>query len=145
LGGLFGGIRRSKQVKEDVSMHRREREIGLEVNVDPATSERRAKVEKFVNKMEKASGLITAITTAKEAYEQSATPENRAQLLQALANAESRMSVSATRQRGLIEYDGETGLERSAMNLMKEIAEGKVLVGVADISTTAEYKRAMRV
>ncbi len=144
LGGLFGGIRRSKQVKEDVSMHRREREIGLEVNVDPATSERRAKVEKFVNKMEKASGLITAITTAKEAYEQSATPENRAQLLQALANAESRMSVSATRQRGLIEYDGETGLERSAMNLMKEIAEGKVLVGVADISTTAEYKRAMR-
>jgi hypothetical protein len=144
LGGLMGIIRRGKQVKQDIAMHRAEREAGIEVNVDKNTAKRRAKVEEFVTNMEKASYIIAEVQSLRVAYEQNPTPENRSKLVQSLANAEARITLSAQRQRGLIQYEGETSFERSAMTLMAEVAQGKIIAGVSDISKTAEYKNVIK-
>ena len=148
LGGLMGAMRRNIEQKNDVEMHRVERAMGDEITDFGPDAKRRQGAERFVYEMKKASDIITNITALSTVFSASPDKANADALVAALAEAEARQSLSIMREKDLISFSGETALERGRLELLRTLAEAKVLLGKSafspgDIVLTKEYDKFM--
>jgi hypothetical protein len=150
-GALLGGARHNKEEKQLQEMHRVERAMGNEMsdyNPNPQKAfKKRQEMEKFVYEMRTSTEIKTTLEGLQQKFLADPNEANARALSAQLAEVEARMSLSDERNKDLIQYQGESGLERGRLFLLKNLAEGKVSLQKAgfasDIPATQEYKNNM--
>ncbi len=144
LGGVLGASRRNFEQKRDLEMHRTERAMGNKIEDYGSGAKRRKEQEKFVYEMRSVAEIKENLEALQERFKNESNEANAQALNAELADVEARMSLSDFRGSDLISFEGETSLERGRLYLMKNLAEGKVLLQKAGFQngvTSEVYKK----
>jgi hypothetical protein len=82
--------------------------------------------------MRRAADIEASIVRGLAELRKEPDPELREKLVKDVVDAEARMSLSETRKLDLLQWEGETQLERNRLGLMRQVAEAKVFLGISD-------------
>ena len=129
-GMIVGAARKHKEVNADMMMHRTERAMGIQMDQFKGKGNaHRHALEKFTYDMRNVTDIKSEMDTAAGKFDLEKNEANTKALIEQIADIEARMTLDEKEHLDLIQYEGVTQLERGRLDLMRSLAEAKVLLG----------------